>query len=34
MPFARTELYFGTARPDGVVSEAQFRDPFIVWVSF
>ena len=23
--FARTELYFGTARPDGVVTEADFR---------
>jgi hypothetical protein len=23
--FARTELYFGTARPDGVVTEAEFR---------
>jgi len=26
LPFARTELYFGTARPDGVVSEEQFRE--------
>jgi len=25
-PFVRTELYFGTARPDGVVTEAEFRD--------
>jgi hypothetical protein len=24
--FARTELYFGTARPDGIVSEAEFRE--------
>src|SRR5262245_53088135 len=24
--FARTELYFGTARPDGAVSEAEFRE--------
>jgi hypothetical protein len=24
-PFVRTELYFGTARPNGVVTEAQFR---------
>jgi uncharacterized protein DUF3574 len=23
--FARTELYFGTARPDGAVSDAEFR---------
>jgi hypothetical protein len=23
--FARTELYFGTAKPDGVVTEAEFR---------
>jgi hypothetical protein len=26
LPFARTELYFGTAMPDGVVSEADFQD--------
>jgi Protein of unknown function (DUF3574) len=26
LPFARTELYFGTARPHGVVTEAEFRD--------
>ena len=26
MPFVRTELYFGTARPDGVVTEAEFRE--------
>ena len=25
-PFVRTELYFGTARPDGMVTEAEFRD--------
>jgi Protein of unknown function (DUF3574) len=25
LPFVRTELYFGTARPDGVVSEEEFR---------
>jgi hypothetical protein len=25
LKFARTELYFGTARPDGVVTEAEFR---------
>jgi hypothetical protein len=24
--FVRTELYFGTARPDGMVTEAEFRD--------
>ncbi len=24
-PFVRTELFFGTARPDGVVTEEQFR---------
>jgi hypothetical protein len=24
LPFVRTELYFGTARPDGVVTEAEF----------
>jgi hypothetical protein len=24
--FARTELFFGTAKPDGVVSEADFQD--------
>ena len=26
MPFVRSELYFGTARRDGVVSEAEFRE--------
>ena len=26
LPFARTELYFGTAKKDGAVTEAQFRD--------
>ena len=26
LAFARTELYFGTARKDGVVTEAQFRE--------
>ena len=26
LAFARTELYFGTAKPDGVVTEAQFRE--------
>ena len=26
MPFVRSELYFGTARPDGVVTEAEFRE--------
>jgi len=26
MPFVRTELYFGTARPDGVVTDAEFRE--------
>ena len=26
LPFVRTELYFGTARPNGVVTEAEFRD--------
>jgi hypothetical protein len=25
MAFVRTELYFGTARPDGIVTEAEFR---------
>jgi len=25
MPFVRSELYFGTARPDGVVTETEFR---------
>ncbi len=25
-PFVRTELYFGTVMPDGVVSEGQFRE--------
>ena len=25
-PFARTELYFGTARPGGVITEAEFHD--------
>jgi hypothetical protein len=25
LAFARTELYFGTAKPDGVVTEEQFR---------
>jgi hypothetical protein len=25
VPFARTELFFGTARPDGVVTEDEFR---------
>jgi hypothetical protein len=25
MPFVRTELYFGTARPEGVVTEAEFH---------
>jgi hypothetical protein len=24
-PFVRTELYFGTARPDGIVTEQEFR---------
>ena len=23
-PFVRTELYFGTAKPDGIVTEAEF----------
>jgi Protein of unknown function (DUF3574) len=26
LAFARTELYFGTAMPDGVVTEAQFQE--------
>jgi hypothetical protein len=26
LPFARTELFFGTAKPDGVVTEEEFRD--------
>ena len=26
LPFVRTELYFGTAKPSGVVSEAEFID--------
>ncbi len=26
LPFVRTELYFGTAKPSGVVSEAEFLD--------
>ena len=26
MPFVRSELYFGTARRDGVVTEAEFRE--------
>jgi Protein of unknown function (DUF3574) len=26
LAFARTELYFGTAKPDGVVTEEQFRE--------
>jgi hypothetical protein len=26
MPFVRSELYFGTARPDGVVTEVEFRE--------
>ena len=26
LPFVRTELYFGTAKPGGVVSEAEFLD--------
>src|SRR5262245_20990084 len=26
LAFARTELYFGTAKKDGVVTEAQFRE--------
>jgi Protein of unknown function (DUF3574) len=25
-PFVRTELYFGTAKPDGTVTEAEFLD--------
>ena len=25
LPFLRTELYFGTAKPDGVVSEEEFQ---------
>jgi hypothetical protein len=25
LPFVRTELFFGTAKPDGVVTEEQFR---------
>jgi hypothetical protein len=25
VPFVRTELFFGTARPDGVVTEEEFR---------
>lgn len=25
MPFARSELFFGTAKPDGVVTEEEFR---------
>jgi hypothetical protein len=25
-PFVRTELYFGTAKPNGYVTEAEFRD--------
>jgi hypothetical protein len=25
-PFVRTELYFGTAKPNGAVTEAEFRD--------
>ena len=25
LPFVRTELYFGTAKPDGVVTEEQFK---------
>jgi hypothetical protein len=25
-PFARTELYFGTARPGGVITEVEFHD--------
>jgi hypothetical protein len=26
LPFARTELYFGTARPGGVITETEFHD--------
>jgi hypothetical protein len=26
LPFVRTELYFGTAKPEGVVTDAEFRD--------
>jgi hypothetical protein len=26
LPFVRTELYFGTARSNGVVTEAEFRE--------
>ena len=26
VPFVRTELFFGTARPDGVVTEEEFRN--------
>jgi hypothetical protein len=26
LPFARTELYFGTARPGGVITDAEFHD--------
>ena len=26
LAFVRTELYFGTAKPDGVVSEEQFKE--------
>src|SRR5262245_54518677 len=26
LPFARTELYFGTAKPEGAVTEAEFRE--------
>jgi hypothetical protein len=26
LAFARTELFFGTARPDGVVTDEEFRD--------
>src|SRR5918999_2051450 len=25
LPFIRTELFFGTAKPDGVVTDAEFR---------
>jgi hypothetical protein len=25
-PFARTELYFGTARPGGAITDAEFHD--------
>jgi Protein of unknown function (DUF3574) len=26
LPFVRTELFFGTAKPDGVVTDGEFRD--------